>query len=141
MAVLTHRCTKCGHPDFWRGSSIDGRSAACSCGCTCSPAEQPVTAPTFDLAGRPIDRLVKPGEKFGAEVMTNVTSCGCPACKAEYERLGGTAPQATEGDEPPGTAPPSPRMVRAWAAEHSIPCPPRGRIPADVMHRYTAAHE
>lgn len=33
-----------------------------------------------------------------------------------------------------------PKAVRAWAIENGVPVNARGRIQADVMERYTAAH-
>jgi hypothetical protein len=35
---------------------------------------------------------------------------------------------------------PSPAAVRAWAAENSIDCPSRGRLPAEVRQAYDEAH-
>jgi hypothetical protein len=45
-----------------------------------------------------------------------------------------TAPSAV-------TVPPSSKTVRKWAQSHHVPCPDRGKIPADVMRKYLAAHE
>lgn len=142
--LIAHRCTKCSHPDYRRRETDpDGGRGPCDCGCRCDlgPSE---ALPTFDVAGRKVERFIKPGGKFGRGVdnglgNTNgfgVVTCNCDACKALYERLTtvGSVP------EPPSTAGPSPRQLRKWAAEVGVDCPPRGRIPASVVEAYAAAH-
>lgn len=40
----------------------------------------------------------------------------------------------------PYTTPaPDSALVRAWAAEHNIPCPARGRVPGEVVAAYLEA--
>lgn len=84
MSFITHLCTQCGHPDIRRtgfGGAAPGR---CACGCNCTPGE-PEVRPSFDLAGRPVERVNPPGKKLGGDNGQPV--CGCPGCKALYEQL------------------------------------------------------
>ncbi len=83
MSYIGHQCTKCGHPDIWRLSQ-DGMGTRCDsveCGCMCKPGE-PQVRPTFDTAGQPVDRVIKPGDKIG-----NLPTCGCGQCVALYEQV------------------------------------------------------
>lgn len=82
MSLITHPCTACGHPDFWRSVLRGAAPGPCSCGCRCKPGD-PEARPSFDLAGRPVERVLKPGEAFGQGLRT----CSCPACKALHEQL------------------------------------------------------
>lgn len=45
-------------------------------------------------------------------------------------------PDAPKADEPKVDA----KVVRAWAAEQGIDVPARGKLPADLVERYQAAH-
>ncbi len=87
MSLITHRCTNCGHPDYWRLDRGETEHCADSrCACRCAPGV-PEVAPTFDLAGQPVERITQPGERTGFGVRT----CGCKACKALYAELTGAA--------------------------------------------------
>jgi hypothetical protein len=87
MSLITHRCATCGHPDFWRlALTSNERCPADRCGCRCTPGE-PELAPTFDLAGRPVERITEPSKRTGF----GVTTCSCDACKALYAELTGAA--------------------------------------------------
>lgn len=88
MSLIMHRCTDCGHPDYRRPVEGAGRRAVCdgSCSCRCTPGA-PELAPTFDLAGQRVERVIKPGDKLYA----GLTMCGCKACKALYAELTGAA--------------------------------------------------
>lgn len=81
MSLIAHLCTRCGHPDFWRSGAAGG---SCSCGCTCTPGE-PELRPTFDVASRPVARIVPPGEKVGG--LSLMRTHDCKGCRALYERL------------------------------------------------------
>lgn len=83
MSLITHRCTECGHPDFWRLGRPGELANQCSeCGCRCAPG-QPEVIPTFNLASQPVERIVPPGKPLTAGVPT----CGCAACKALHKQL------------------------------------------------------
>lgn len=85
MSLITHRCTNCGHPDYWRLAK-SGNKEICECGCRCTPGE-PELAQTFGLDGQPIERVIKPGDKLTQGVPTHA----CAACKAKYDELTGAA--------------------------------------------------
>lgn len=66
-----------------------------------------------------------------------------------WERVTGKAPVEDEMEEPvedemeepaETLAEPSDADVRAWAREHDIEAPARGRLPADLLAKYRAAH-
>ena len=59
------------------------------------------------------------------------------ALQAELARLRGKPVAPASAPAPAGHA----KQVRAWAAEQSIDCPARGRVPQDVERAYAAAHE
>lgn len=80
MSLITHRCTRCGHPDYWRQAA----NGPCSCGCACQPGE-PEVRPTWDVASQRVQRIVKPGEKLG-HGLAAIRLCGCKDCKALYEQ-------------------------------------------------------
>lgn len=52
-------------------------------------------------------------------------------------RRGRPARAAAGGARPVGEV--DPREVRAWAAANDIPVNPRGRVPRELVERYTAA--
>lgn len=85
MSLITHRCTKCGHPDYWRSSTSGGCPGSCYCR-TCTPGA-PELVPTFDLAARPVEKITPPGVKTGFGVATH----DCAACRALYDELTGAA--------------------------------------------------
>lgn len=92
MSYIGHRCTRCQHPDIWRLASGRGAGASprCdlpSCGCRCTPDPVPAVRPTFGLDGKPVERIVEPGQKITAGIPT----CGCEACQALYAELTGAA--------------------------------------------------
>lgn len=80
MSLITHRCTTCGHPDYWRLERQQDRCPQCNCRCT--PGE-----PTFDLAGQPVEAITKPGAKTGFGVSTH----NCERCRELYAELTGAA--------------------------------------------------
>lgn len=141
--LIDHRCPKCQHPGYRRKEAESGRGS-CECGCRCS-ASKPELLPTFDVAGRKVERLIKPGGKFGHGVDNGlghaeglgVRTCDCAGCLALYEDLTRLGPAAAPRSRP---ARPSPRALREWAAEAGIDCPPVGRVPARVVEAYAAAH-
>lgn len=135
--LITHRCTKCKHPDYWRRRDAAG-PGPCECGCKCAP-EAPKLAPTFNMAGRQVERIAEPGTRLvgdGTDPIAegaSVTACGCSDCKALYAELTGSTPAPTPAEL-------TPTEYRAWAAANNVPCPASGRIPAAVREAYTAAH-
>ena len=84
MSLITHPCTTCGHPDFWRSGFGSRSPGKCSCGCNCTPGA-PEVRPTFDRASNQVEQIIPPGEKDRGRFM--VPLCGCQACKALYEQL------------------------------------------------------
>ncbi|MCW2720493.1 hypothetical protein [Pseudonocardia sp.] len=84
MALISHACTICGHPDFWR---LEHRNqpqcpmASCTC-LRCTPGP-PAVRSTYDQAGQKVERIIKPGDVLHLGVPT----CGCAKCKALYEQL------------------------------------------------------
>lgn len=131
MALITHLCTRCGHPDYRR----DLRSAApgpCTCGCRCTPGA-PEVRPTWDTAGRRVERIMQPGEAMCPGVVT----CRCQACKDLHTQLTADSQVDARVDSP---REPSTRQLRKWAAENGIDCPARGRIPERVTEAYRAVH-
>lgn len=86
MSLITHRCTKCAHPDIWRMDKPGVTKATCDgCACKCTPG-QPEVIPTFDQAGQRIERIVKPGDA----VSPGVPTCNCKDCEALHEQLTAT---------------------------------------------------
>lgn len=85
MSLITHRCTKCSHPDIWRlgrPGMLTDRCGDDRCGCACAPG-QPEVIPTWDLAGNRIERILAPGKTFAKGAPT----CGCADCKALHKSL------------------------------------------------------
>jgi hypothetical protein len=151
--LIAHRCINCAHPDYRRGLvDASGDRGPCACGhkCTASQLSRPQVMPTFDAAGRKVERIVAPGEPIGAGVDNGLghtdgigfRTCDCEGCKALYARLTRLGPDAVPdvAEEPPGTAQPSPRQLRKWANENGVDCPPTGRVPQRVREAYAAAH-
>lgn len=93
MSYIGHACTKCGHPDIWRIAQQNrtrGVAARCpkrSCNCFCAPDPTPEVRPTFGLNSKPVERIVKPGEK----ITLGMPTCGCETCRALYADLTGAA--------------------------------------------------
>lgn len=79
--LIVHRCKTCGTADF--------------IGCSHKKKGDPEVVPTFDVAGRKVERIVAPGERLGTGLDNGlgeqggggVTACGCAACKALYADL------------------------------------------------------
>lgn len=87
MGLITHPCTRCGHPDYWR--RVTGPAAAEVCGtldcrCRCCTPGPPEIRPTWDLAAALDDRLIEPGEKVGGP--SGAWTCGCDDCKTLYQQ-------------------------------------------------------
>lgn len=87
MSVLLHLCRACGH----RATSHEGGDRGYS-GCRCclgagdiDPA--PVLVETFTCPGGRREGLYPPGTLWNAGTMHRLQLCGCPACRAEHERL------------------------------------------------------
>jgi hypothetical protein len=96
MSLITHRCTKCGHPDFWQlGSKLDPNRCpgkqwglGCRvCGRECTPGA-PELVDTFDNTGKRVEQIVKPGDPA---MRFDIKTCGCDACVALYDELTGAA--------------------------------------------------
>lgn len=93
MAYIGHRCN-CGHTDLQHvhdgtETSLGGctAGAGASCGRPCGPVQEPEIIPTFDLKGRPVDRVIEPGGGLASETgVLIVRTCTCDACTALYER-------------------------------------------------------
>ena len=87
MSLLAHTCT-CGHPDFHH-LRLTGECSYGWCRERCrevKPAAEPEVLPTFDWAGREIERLIPPGGRLGPP-KNPVTTCSCDACEATYLEL------------------------------------------------------
>jgi hypothetical protein len=84
-----------------------------------------------------IDLSTKNAEKFRATIAGYVES-GRRASKGKRRSKAGraarTAPSAAS------VTGSTPKEVRAWARENNYEVPDRGRIPADLMEAYEAAH-
>lgn len=95
MAYIAHRCG-CGHLDTQHNPSRDPNTpnerGACTadagraCHGTCEWGAEPEVYPTFNLKRQPIERIVVPGTRYGAEA-GGVPTCGCDNCKALYAEL------------------------------------------------------
>lgn len=81
MALIAHLCTRCAHPDIWRLPKTQCGNGPCSCQ-RCTPGP-PQLRPTYDQAGRKVERIIKPGD----DLHPGVHTCGCAQCKALYEQL------------------------------------------------------
>jgi hypothetical protein len=79
MALIMHRCAKCGHPDYFGSTVTDTGKRMCVCGCSCRPGKSEV-APTFDQTGARVERIAAPGQRLTDT--TNVIPCGCKDCQA-----------------------------------------------------------
>jgi hypothetical protein len=60
---------------------------------------------------------------------------------AAQEQLREIRPSKATGRRPATTDGPTPKEIRAWAAEQGIECPTRGRVPNTVTDAYRDAHE
>lgn len=83
MSYIGHLCTQCGHPDIWRLAQ-SGQGTRCDsdgCGCRCTNG-QPAVRPTFDLAGRRVERIVEPGQP----ITRGMPTCGCQDCNDLYAK-------------------------------------------------------
>lgn len=101
-------------------------------------------------------RVVEEGDTAGRWLWA---SPGQEISRAEAERLGAVKSQAAPEPEPEveskalakpedkavrnvdNKVVPESRKVREWAAAKGLDVPARGRIPADVLDAYRAAHE
>lgn len=82
MALITHRCTRCSHPDYWRQGRDHCPREGCGCACIPGPPE---VAPTFDQTGQPIERILPLGGNLGEH--RDLPLCGCDDCTTLYENL------------------------------------------------------
>jgi hypothetical protein len=87
MAYIGHRCG-CGHLDIHH--KTDAARSSCqadgghSCGRGCRKSTKALLLPTFDLKGRPVERIVPPGERWGAPNGGPMTTCACDNCQVLY---------------------------------------------------------
>ena len=91
MAYIGHRCG-CGHTDL--NHSRDAKKALCtanggrSCGRGCRTNPKSQVLPTWDHKGRPVERVVPPGEGLATPTGNDgVRTCNCDSCKALYAEL------------------------------------------------------
>lgn len=64
-----------------------------------------------------------------------------PTFEVEAEPEGAAEDGAVSEATPPPAAAPAPAEVRAWAAEQGIEVSAKGKLPADVVDAYVAAHQ
>ncbi|MFD5081890.1 hypothetical protein ACFWOG_04510 [Kitasatospora sp. NPDC058406] len=88
MAYIGHRCG-CGHMDTQHKagapkSTCEAR-AGLSCRTGCRKSVKSLLRPTFDLKGRPVERIVPPGERIGGN--NGHVTCACDNCEALYAEL------------------------------------------------------
>jgi hypothetical protein len=92
MSVIVHRCSVCGHPDYWArggtipaGRRVDGKAVGADqirrC-CTRATFGDPEIAPTWDADGQLETALIAPGEPAPG----GARACACDDCRALYER-------------------------------------------------------
>lgn len=91
MAYIGHRCT-CGHSDLQhRGAQTRGGCTARAghpCQRPCGPVAEPQVIPTFDLHGRPVERVLAPGAAFPTLGSSgHLHTCKCEDCAALYAQL------------------------------------------------------
>jgi hypothetical protein len=96
MAYIGHRCD-CGHSDLQHTGDGTGKLGACqasygySCGRGCGPTPEPEVISTFDSKGRPIERIIPPGDGLKSESGAPIVrTCPCDACTALHSELAGT---------------------------------------------------
>jgi len=91
MSLFAHTCTVCGHSDLQH--IVRSRTSEVDCGhggCPCKrldamgPSE---LIPTFDSDGRRVERVLRPGERFGGG-MPSLSACACDECQLAYADLG-----------------------------------------------------
>ncbi len=93
MSMFIHRCTACGHSDL-QHVDLPHAGRACSyvhCPCRDQGAAldpTPELIPLFDLRGRRIETVKRPGERFGAKFFGDLI-CACNACQEAYSALVG----------------------------------------------------
>lgn len=91
MAFIDHRCP-CGHRlTQHRGPGNCTADAGKGCARPCSKTlPAPEVMPSWDLKGRPVKRIVPPGEDFG----NHFTTHDCETCRALYEQVAEPAEDA-----------------------------------------------
>ena len=94
MAFIGHRCT-CGHNDVNHTKNDKGKlvctaKAGAPCGRPCKSQGEPEVMPSFAVTGRPVERIIPPGDGFramGDHVIVKTCYCYCDGCQALYEQL------------------------------------------------------
>lgn len=103
MSYIGHTCP-CGHSDLNHTNYLTAPTCKAS-GCTrpCAVEPEPTLRPTFDSAGRVIERIVPPGGRIGTGVpkgdatatytdaIGGPETCDCDACTALHTELTGEA--------------------------------------------------
>jgi hypothetical protein len=90
MSLIIHRC-ECSHPDYYH------RGDLCSHGqCKCPRLRldpQSEVIPTWSTeTSELVESITEPGTKWNAGRGANAADmCGCEACRALYNSLGGAA--------------------------------------------------
>lgn len=72
--------------------------------------------------------------RFLREMTVAETAAAMGRTEAAVKALTYRATHALTRGEPDGV--PTPAQIRAWAADHGVACPPRGRVPHAVMAAY-----
>lgn len=95
MAYIGHRCG-CGHMDIHHDAGAKKTTCSAnngnSCGKGCQKNPKASVAPTFDVKGNTVERVVQPGHRFGNEEKPQygpIRTCDCDACRALYTELTG----------------------------------------------------
>ncbi|MEV8045914.1 hypothetical protein AB0P02_19015 [Streptomyces griseoluteus] len=92
MAFIGHRCS-CGHNDLNHKLDTDDKQVCTArsgeaCGEGCDTQGDPELMPTFDRKGRPIERILAPGDALETESGVRlISTCECDACRDLYEQL------------------------------------------------------
>jgi hypothetical protein len=97
MALIGHRCG-CRHTDLKHHRAADGThlcaaAAGASCPEPCTGFGEAEAFPTFDINGRPVERIIPPGDGIhsqdaeGGDGGIVVSTCGCQDCHALYRSL------------------------------------------------------
>lgn len=82
----------------------------------------------------------KAAEEARAAAVAEVERLRAALAAAEQKAAEAGAKVRTTRSRPAQTGGPQTKDVRAWARQHGIDVPDRGRIPGDVMEKYEAAH-
>ena len=89
---IGHRCA-CQHGDLSHRTNGSGkRECACQpCTKRCRRSDVAELLPTFDVRGRTVERVVRPGDPLSTEGDSGgPRTCDCDACQALYAELTST---------------------------------------------------